>query len=41
MRRAWAGGGPDMSGIAAELDKEKSRLRYFISTSWNVKAGGQ
>ncbi len=42
MRRAWTGwAGPDMSGIAAELDKGKSRLRYFISTSWNVKAGGQ
>jgi hypothetical protein len=28
----------DPTAVAAALDAEKGRLRYFIDTSWNVKA---
>jgi hypothetical protein len=31
----------DPARIAAALDAEKDRLRYFVDTSWNVKARDQ
>jgi len=36
MGRVWTEADPD--GIARALDAEKGRLRYFVDTSWNVKA---
>jgi hypothetical protein len=29
----------DLAAVSAALDAEKGRLRYFVDTSWNVKAG--
>ncbi len=36
MARVYAMSDP--AAVAAALDAEKGRLRYFLDTSWNVKA---